>query len=376
MVYELFLLLGQPVRRIQASCCLLALVALITAVPALHASKPPQAKKLTAGDIDDIIQRLHTAVQGYVFPETAAKLARELEANQETYRTLTDPSSLAQKLTADLRAVGLDQHLAVTFGEELGVRKNPTASEKQHAHDFDRANAYGLRSARRLPGNIGYIDFAYFSPDPDAGAAVAAAMQVVNGTDALIIDLRRNGGGSGDTERTLASYFLTDVIELSSIVENVDGKPRQRQHWTVAYLQGPRYVEKPVYILTSRHTHSAAEALSYDLQNLHVATIIGEPTSGDATSSTGEVDLGHGFSAFIPNGQLVSPVTHSNYFRVGVQPDTPVPPEKALRMAYDLALKTAKMSVASEELAKEKSEATKNPEAALLEETNGFPQQE
>ncbi len=345
---------------------------MVMPVSAVDASGPQPSKSLTVEEINQILNRLQNAVKDYIFPEIASKLEQELTAHQETYRTLTDPTALAQRLTADMRTVGRDQHLAVTFGEELAVQKTLTAEEKQHAHDFDRANAFGLRSARRLPGNVGYVDLAYFSPDPDAGATVAAAMQLVNGTDALILDLRRNGGGSGDTERTLASYFFADETQLSSIIENIHGTRQERQHWTVAYLQGDRYLGKPIYILTSRHTHSAAEVLSYDLHNLHVATIVGEHTSGEATSGTGEVDLGYGFSAFVPNGQLISPITHGNYLRTGVEPDITVEPEKALAVAYEIALKTAKASVASEELAKEKSGALKNPGAALEQEINGF----
>lgn len=363
-------LLGR-VRDVRVAWCLVAAIALVSPVWAL-ASPPQPAKSLTPGEINDILSHLQNAVKDYVFPETASKLGQELAAHQETYRTLSDPKALAQRLTADMRSVGRDHHLAVTFGEELGVRKTPTEEEKQHAHDFDRAHACGLRSARRLPGNIGYIDLAYFSPDRDAGAAVAAAMQLVTGTEALIIDLRRNGGGSGDTERTLASYFFADETQLSSVVENIQGKRHERQHWTIAYLQGPRYLGKPIYILISRHTHSAAEALAYDLRNLRAATLVGEPTSGDATSSTGEVDLGYGFSALIPNGQLISPITHGNYFRTGVQPDLAAEPAKALSVAYDLALKKANTGVASKDLAKEKAEALKNPEAALAEEIEGF----
>ena len=347
-------------------------MAMVMPLSTVNASGQQPSKTLTVGEINEIVNSLQNAVKDYVFPEVASKLAQEVMAHQETYRTLTDPTALAGRLTADMRTVGGDQHLAVTFGEELAVQKTLTAKEKQHAHDFDCANGFGLRSARRLPGNIGYIDLAYFSPDPDAGAAVAAAMRVVNGTDALILDLRRNGGGSGDTERTLASYFFTNETQLSSVVENIHGKRQERQHWTVAYLQGERYLGKLIYILTSRHTHSAAEVLSYDLHNMRVATIVGEHTSGEATSSTGEVDLGYGFSALIPNGQLISPVTHGNYLKTGVQPDVTAAPEKALDIAYELAMKTAKANIGSEELAKEKSEALKNPGAALAQELNGF----
>lgn len=355
-----------------AAKALCMLVILIPPMPISAATPAQERAPVTPAEIDQIVKTLQVAVGAYVFPQIATKLAQTLAAHGPMYRTLTNASALAEQLTADLRATGQDKHLAVTFGEELSVLKNPTAAERQHAHDFDRANGYGVRSARRLPGNIGYLDLAYFSPDPEAGRAIAAAMRVVNGTDALIVDLRHNGGGSGDAEVTLASYFFSDVVQLSSVVEKVDGRQDERQHWTIAFVEGPRYIGKPVYLLISRHTHSAAEALSYDLRNMRIATVVGESSSGDATSSTGEIDLGHGFSALIPNGQLVSPITHANYFTVGVVADIPVLPQTALRTTYELALKAARASVPSEALTKERAEAIQDPAAALQEEIDGF----
>jgi hypothetical protein len=334
--------------------------------PASNASTVAKVAQLTPAEIDRVIKRLRVALANYIFPGTAARIERELTARLGAYRILTSKTELADRLTGEMRTISQDQHLSVTVDEELGVRKSPTAAEEQHVHDFDRANAFGMRSARRLPGNIGYIDLAYFSPDPDAGTAVAAAMQMVSGTDALIIDLRRNGGGSGETERTLASYFFADEVQLSSIFENVSGKQRERQHWTLPYVQGPHYLSKPVYILIGRHTHSAAEAFAYDLHNLGIAKIVGEHTSGDATSSTGEVDLGYGLTALIPNGQLISPMTHGNYFRVGVLP------EKSLVAAYGVALTESTPTSSSAQLEQEKVTARNNPAAALSEEIDGF----
>jgi hypothetical protein len=119
-----------------------------------------------------------------------------------------------------------------------------------------------------------------FFPDADAGTALAAAMQLVSGTDALIVDLRRNCGGSGETATALLSYFFEEPIQLSSIVERKNGQPVERQRWTMPYVAGPRYAGKPVFVLTSRRTHSAAELCAYDLKNTHRATIVGERTAG------------------------------------------------------------------------------------------------
>jgi retinol-binding protein 3 len=348
-------------------------VILITTL-AVNSFGQTQIRTLTAPEVDQIVDHLQTAVRNYVFPDIATKLEQQIKDRREQYRRIADPTKLAEQLTADMRAVGHDQHLAVVFGQELGVQKTPTPEEVQHAHNFDRANGYGFRSARRLPGNVGYIDIAYFSPDPDAGSAIAAAMQFVSGTDSLIMDLRRNGGGSGGTMNTLASYFFDDVTQLSGVVEKVDGKTQERQHWSMPFVQGPRYLTKPVFILTSRHTHSAAEVLAYDLKNAHVAILVGDRTSGEATSATGEISLGFGFSTFIANGQMISPVTHGNYIGVGVQPDVQTQSSETLTAAYTLALKAAVPSLDSDELKKEKAAASKNPKAALLQEIEGFSQ--
>jgi Peptidase family S41/N-terminal domain of Peptidase_S41 in eukaryotic IRBP len=356
-----------------ASVWTLGTVILIASVTS-NAFAQTQIRTLNASQVDQIVDRLQAAVQNYVFPDIATKLEQQIKNHREQYRTITDPTKLADQLTADMRAVGHDHHLAVTFGEELGVQKAPTPEEVQHAHAFDRANGYGLRSARRLPGNVGYIDIAYFSPDSDAGAAIAAAMQMVSGTDSLIIDLRRNGGGSGPTMNTLASYFFNDVTQLSGVVEKVDGKTQERQHWSMPFVQGPRYLNKPLFILTSRHTHSAAEVLAYDLKNAHLAVLVGDRTSGDATSATGEISLGFGFSTFIANGQMVSPVTHGNYIGVGVQPDVQTESPETLTTAYTLALKAAIPSLDSDDLKKEWAQALQNPKAALLQEIDGFSQ--
>ena len=328
---------------------------------------PPE---MSPAQVDDVIGRLSAGLNDYVFPDVAKAVQRQLQAHRSEYRGIKDPQALASRLTTDMRAVGHDRHLQVSYGEELGLKKEESVEQKTAAHAYDLANGFGFRSARRLPGNIGYIDMAYFSPDPDAGAQLGAAVQVVAGTDALIIDLRRNGGGSGETAATVLSYFFDEPVELSSIVERRAGHDVVRQKWTSPYVSGPRYLAKPLYVLVSVHTHSAAEFCAYDLKNLHRATLVGERTSGDANSSTGEIDLGEGFAALIPNGRTKSSLTNTNWEGVGVQPDVVTKSGEELTTAYVMALKAS--GAASGDLGKERDTALANPQAALLEEIDGF----
>jgi hypothetical protein len=339
---------------------------------ALHCGAEERPASVTPQQVDEIVDHLLSGLEDYVFPKVGERLQVQMRTHRSEYRAIGDSKALAVRLTEDLRAVGLDHHLEVAFGEELGVQKEPSPAEKQHARAFDLANGHGIRSGRRLPGNIGYIDLAFFSPDADAGMALAAAMQLVSGTDALIVDLRRNGGGSGGTATALLSYFFEEPTQLSSIVERKNGQPLERQKWTMPYVAGPRYLGKPVFVLISRHTHSAAELCAYDLKNTHRATTVGDRTAGDANSSTGEIALGYGFAALIPNGQTRSPITHTNWEGTGVEPDVVTNTSDALNAAYRLALKDAKPSVESEELTKERQDAVQDPQAALAEEIAGF----
>ena len=323
--------------------------------------------------MDAVVDKLVADLDDYVFPDAAKKVQAELQTHRGDYRTIVSPTGLADRLTADMRTVGHDKHLAVSFGEEMGVRKTPTPEEQQQAHSYDTAMGRGLRSARRLPGNVGYLDLAYFSPDPDAGGELAAAMQLLSGCDALIIDLRRNGGGSGESASTLLSYFFGDEVQLPSAIEKDDGRTVERQHWTSPYVAGPRFLTRTVYVLVGPHTHSAAELFAYVLKTTHRGVIVGEPTSGDATSSTGELDLGYGFTAFIANGQIISPITHTNWLNAGVQPDIATLSGQELTTAYKKALDGVAGATMSAGLAKERAKASADPAAALAEELTDFP---
>jgi len=341
--------------------------------PAASAGQQNKAASLTPAQVDEVVDHLIAGLSDYVFPDVAQRIQSELRAHRGEYRAINAPTALATRLTTDMRAVGHDKHLAVNFGEELGVKKSPTLEEREKAHAYDAANGYGVRSARRLPGNIGYIDLAYFSPDPDAGTQLAAAMQTISGTDALIIDLRRNGGGSGEAAGALLSYFFEDPVELPSPVERKGSQTTERQHWTMAFVTGPRFPARPIYVLTGIHTHSAAELCAYALKTMHRAIVIGEHTSGEATSATGEIDLGYNFTAFIANGQIISPITHTNWLGTGVQPDVVTVPGGELLSAYKTALGSVTPAIVSGDLAKERQTALADPQAALMEEVTGFP---
>jgi len=112
---------------------------------------------------------------------------------------------------------------------------------------------------------------------------------------------------------------------------------RTQEFWTKPEKVLRRFPEKDLYILTSNNTFSAGEEFSNNLKTLKRATIIGERTGGGANPGN-TVRLNEHFSAFIPSGRAINPITKTNWEGVGVEPDIKVPKEQALKTAHIMAL--------------------------------------
>jgi retinol-binding protein 3 len=323
----------------------IAVAALVLAASAASAQMPEQPDlTLDAATrtkvIDGILKRLNDS---YVFPEVAKKMEtsiRERVANKE-YDQITSSKEFAMKLTDDLQAVSKDKHLRVRYSHnaipERGPRREPTAEEREQEKRELAWMNHGFSKVERLPGNIGYLEFLNFM-DADLGAdTVAAAMNFINGTDALIIDMRNNGGGSPAMVALVCSYlFGPEPVHLNDLYWR-EGN-RTEEFWTKKEVAGKRYLNKDVYVLTSKRTFSGAEEFTYNLKNLKRATIIGETTGGGAHPGGGFRITEH-FGMFVPTGRAISPITKTNWEGTGVTPDVVVPADQALLTAQVMALK-------------------------------------
>jgi hypothetical protein len=188
-----------------------------------------------------------------------------------------------------------------------------------------------------LDGNIGYIVVNGMLPDPVAKDAIAAAFAFLANTDALIFDLRGNPGGSGSIDLYM-SYLSEGPSRLLDTVHWRDGRTMETRTTDLGNLSYGN--KKPVFVLTSHATFSAAESLAYDIQSFKRGAMVGETTGGGANPSAGGgmIALGHGFVARIPTGYVVNAVTGKNWEGVGVKPDVEVPADDALAKAWSLAL--------------------------------------
>jgi hypothetical protein len=280
----------------------------------------------------------------YVFPEVAKTTGEALVAKEKAggYSASDDPDIFAGALTRDLQEMAHDRHLRVfpKPPEEPGAAEPPggppggppsLAAERDEA----RASNYGFREVRMLPGNIGYLRFDAFLPTPVAGRTAVAAMGFLSGADAIIFDLRTNGGGSPTMIQLLSSYLFDKPTHLNDIYRR-EGD-RRDQFWTLPWVDGEPRAEVPVYVLTSRLTFSAAEEFTNNLKVLKRATIVGETTGGGANPGR-TFDLGARFVAGVSTGRSINPTTGTNWEGTGVEPDVKVPAAEALLTAQSAAL--------------------------------------
>ncbi|MFC5437762.1 S41 family peptidase [Rhodanobacter umsongensis] len=290
-----------------------------------------------------VIEALTKQLQAnYVFPDVATRLSAALAAKlaKGDYAAITTANAFAEALTHDLKELGKDGHFRVGFDPDFHAPASHDAvaakAEIEQVRQDVTSSGFGIQRVERLPGNVGYLEIRRFGPTEIVSAAYASAMVLLSGTDALILDLRRNGGGEPTSVAFLLSHFFAEGDErhLNDLYFRHDNITHQ--YWTSPSVSV--HYAKPVYVLTSARTFSGGEECAYDFQTQKRATLVGETTGGGANPGD-PVELAHGFAAFIPNGRAINPVTHTNWEHVGVKPDIAVPAAKAQQTAYVAILK-------------------------------------
>ena len=164
------------------------------------------------------------------------------------------------------------------------------------------------------------------------------ALRYLGSTDAIIFDVRRNRGGSGQLSNFLISHF-TGPDTIASLEVSSRSAQMSFTRYTLPSVPGPRRPDVPVYILTSRGTASAGEDFAFVMHNLKRATLVGDRTAGAGHNVTA-VQSGYGFQTSISITRVSDPRTGKEWEQVGVQPDVRVDPSTALDVAQSLALQT------------------------------------
>lgn len=296
-------------------------------------AEPTPADRLATADL---VRNAATMIaNNYVFPDTGRQTAAMLSANLASgdYDGL-DAQQLADALSQDLREFTEDLH--------FGARWMPPQPDRQAEVNLippRPSGTYGVEKIERLEGNIGYLDLRGFQQASQAAPTLHAAMKLLQGSDAIIFDLRRNGGGDPETVQLLCSYLFdpSEPVHLNSLYFRP--ADRTTEFWTTGDLPGQAMPDTPVYVLTSSYTFSAAEEFTYNLQTRGRATIVGENTGGGAHPVDG-FDLGDGIVLRIPVGRAINPITNTNWEGAGIAPDVAVAADDALDTAQSMALQS------------------------------------
>ena len=306
---------------------------------------------LTAADMDkrlDAASRTHIIdaiaaklIDLYVYPEVAKKMEQALRdhAKKGEYDAVDASRAFAELLTEHLRAISHDRHLHVDFVAMVLPDKDPDpmepgpADKERMRAQFERMNC-GFEKAERLDGNIGYIKFNMFADADICGPKATAAYESLGDVDALIFDMRENGGGQPEMVAFVASYLFAKRTHLTDIYERK--KNKTTQYWTKPDVPGKKFPTQPVYVLTSQRTFSAAEDFTYSLKSAKRATIVGETTGGGAHPTMG-VRVDDHFMLAVPFARSINSVTKKNWEGTGVEPDVKVPADQALDAAKKLA---------------------------------------
>jgi hypothetical protein len=303
--------------------------------PTLDAAK----KQAIVDEISDLLNK------SYVYAETAAKMEERIRGRLKNgdYDKFAGAAEFAQAVSQDLLAVSKDRHLGFAYNPEAAenFRRLTSRSEEEarQARERQRQAArrenFGFRKVERLAGNIGYLDFRMFASPDQAGPTAIAAMNFLAYCDAIIVDLRQNGGGEPAQIQLISSYFFDEPVHLNDLYARAED--RTENYWTLPYVPGPKAVGADLYILTSARTFSGAEEFTYNMKNLKRATIIGETTGGGA-HPTGARIVQQDFILRVPFARAINPVSKTNWEGTGVAPDVQVPAAQAFDRAYAMAL--------------------------------------
>lgn len=295
------------------------------------------ATPLTPSDCDAVLRESARLIESrYVDPAKAKMLARELRQSGGLWCKNTDAEGFAKTVTEWLRKTASDGHFALDYSA-TEIAENGGASSFNDAEMlkwYGPQINHGIEKIERLPDNIILLDIRVFPPLPMAADMFTAMMTIAAQGDALIIDLRQNGGGS-DTANLMSGYLLPPGSKMSGIYDRPSDTytPQFSPAWVPGRVFGS---QKPVYILTSTRTFSAAEAFAYDLQALKRATIVGEVTGGGANPFEYRRVHPH-FALSLPEARSINPITGTNWQDVGVKPDVLVPADQALDVSLQLA---------------------------------------
>ena len=346
------------------TCRSLALVAAICVLPHIQAQGIQQPSR---SDKKAAIERIDSLlIDNYVFEDVARRCADHLNRKfaAGTFDSASDLQEFSRELTKELQSISHDKHMRVSVPPQPPERANapnPLRDDLRMRRSLAEHN-FGVARAEVLEGNIGLLDIRSFPPTELSRGTVTAALKVLENVDALIVDLRKNGGGNPDLIRYYCSYFFPARTLVNTLYWRRGN--RTQEFWTLDKVEGKRRPDLPIFILTSSRTFSGGEEFAYDFKTRKRATLIGETTGGGANPG-GFFRINSKLGIFVPTGRAINPVTKTNWEGTGVEPDIKVAADDALNTCLPLAQEKAKQY---RKMSEEKTEEELEPIRKALDE--------
>jgi retinol-binding protein 3 len=289
----------------------------------------------------------------FVSKTLGERVATELRTMdfQKQYANIHSRETFAKLLTKDLRKLSGDNHIGIVYSPDdvqryrarQAAKSNPSAKNTNDEYIAkalaeSRLANFGIQQVRVLAGNVGYLEMRYFDGFVDESAPVfASVMDLLASSKAIILDLRRNGGGNSKILPLFLGYFLgPESVHFATRIER--WKHSSEELYTLDDLKGARHFDKPLYILTSGTTFSLAEHVTYHLKAFNRAIVIGERTYGGGKAFD-PIVVNDDFYLRIPRIEMLNAVTNTMYLEgQGITPDVLSTAETALEKAYLIAL--------------------------------------
>lgn len=316
----------------------------------IEAAAPQPAPALDAAGRRMVADSIAKVLEGrYADSAVAVRLAAHLRARLAAgaYDRQTMPADLGVAIMRDLQSVIADKHLRISYEPEreytLAPASGPGGAPAGGAVRWNRIDGrdsatiartnFAFDAVERLPGNVGYLRLSQFVPLDDSRETAIAAMAFLANSDAMIVDLRDNVGGSPELVELILSYFFDpEPVTLLTTYGRFAQITTERR--TLREIPGRRMPRAELYVLTSGNSASSAEMFAYAVQQTRRGTVIGETTAG-AGNGGAKLSVGFGLALFVPQFQVIN---GPGFERTGVSPDVATPREEALAMAHRMAL--------------------------------------
>jgi len=213
--------------------------------------------------------------------------------------------------------------------EKTGLSSYPSRSLLNFSKYISQVQGYGdiIEYSDVKDHNIGFIKLKSFAGNgsiDDRYGVIDEILELYKAKDGIIIDVRRNGGGSDYNALTIASRFVdTKRIFSWSRTKNGPGKDDYSE-WSDISIEpkGIFQFTKPLVVLTSRVSFSSTESFVMAMKVLPQVILVGDTTGGGQGSPIYR-ELPNGWFYRLSTTMTVD-ADFINYEGKGIPPDVPV----------------------------------------------------